>query len=100
MRKLMIVDEFRQEATTSLFTKTQAMAITIRLLQLELSEPDNTQEEIAVLSAALKRFDFNYLDANTTKIDAILDSANVARLKSTDILNAIDAVLFDVKQLF
>ncbi|MEG0691535.1 MAG: hypothetical protein RR444_00440 [Oscillospiraceae bacterium] len=97
MRKLQIVDEFRQEAATSLFTKTQAMAITIRLLQLELAEPENTPDEIRVLAAALQRFDFRYLDANTTKIDAILDSANVARLKSTDILSAIDTILFDVK---
>lgn len=97
MRKLQIVDEFRQEAATSLFTKTQAMAITIRLLQLELAEQGNTSDDNRVLTAALQRFDFRYLDSNTTKIDDILDAANVARLKSTDILSAIDAVIFDVK---
>ncbi|MFZ2538341.1 MAG: hypothetical protein WAX04_05525 [Oscillospiraceae bacterium] len=97
MRKLQIVDEFRQEAATSVFTKTQAMAITIRLLQLELAEPDNTLEDISLLTVALQRFNFSYLDVNTTKIDEILDAANVARLKSTDILSAIDSILFDVK---
>ena len=97
MRKLQIVDEFRQEAATSLFTKTQAMAITIRLLQLELGEPANTQDDIRVLSTALQRFDFRYLDANTSKVDEILDAANVSRLKSTDILSAIESILFDVK---
>ncbi len=97
MRKLQIVDEFRKEAESSLFTKTQAMAITVRLLQLELVEPQNTPDDIRMLSTALQRFDFRYLDVNTTKIDDILDNANVARLKSTDILSAIDAVLFDVK---
>lgn len=97
MRKLKIVDEFRQEAATSLFTKTQAMAITIRLLQLELAEQDNTQEDSRILSDALKRFNFAYLDTNATSIDKILDDANVARLKSTDILSAIETVVFDVK---
>lgn len=97
MRKLQIVDEFRQEAATSLFTKTQAMAITIRLLQLELSDPSNSDDDNRVLSAALQRFDFRYLDSNTTQIDGILDAANVARLKSTDILSAIEAIIFDVK---
>lgn len=97
MRKLQIVDEFRQEAANSLFTKTQALAITIRLLQLELADSANSDEEIRVLSSALQRFDFGYLDNNTTQIDNILDSASVARLKSTDILAAIDAIIFDVK---
>lgn len=97
MRKLNIVDEFRTEAATSLFTKTQAMAITIRLLQLELANDANAESDVRVLSDMLKRFDFHYLDETPTEIDVILDNANVARLSSEDILNAIELVRFDVE---
>lgn len=96
MKRLLIVDEFRTEAQNSLFTKTQAMAITIRLLQLELAA-ENTPEEAATLSAMLKKFDFHYLDENQTDIDRILDDANVARLTAESILNAIELVKFDVQ---
>lgn len=73
------------------------MAITIRLLQLELAKSDADTEDARILSSALQKFDFNYLDANTTQIDSILDSANVARLSSVDVLGAIETVIFDVK---
>lgn len=97
MRKLNIVDEFRTEAAKSLFTKTQAMAISIRLLQLELAEGSNSQTDTRVLSDMLKRFDFHYLDENPTQTDNILDNANVARLTCEDILKAIELVRFDVE---
>lgn len=95
MKNLQIVDRFRTEASNSLFNKAQAMAISMRLLQLELEDGKNTEEDNRALAEMMKRFDFRYLDARHTDIDEILDSANVARLTSEDILTAIEAVKFD-----
>lgn len=95
MRNLQIVDEFRTEAANSLFNKAQAMSITMRLLQLELEEPDNSEEDKAVLVKMLSKFNFGYLDGTMSRIDMLLDSANVARITADDILKSIEAVKFD-----
>lgn len=97
MRKLNIVDEFRVEAATSIFNKAQALAITVRLLQMELASDVNGAEDKQILSDMLSRFSFEYLDRNHTTIDVVLDDAGVARLTSEDILSAIEAVRFDVE---
>ena len=49
MRTLNKVIEFQQEASNALFTKAQALAITMQLLELERRQPENTPEEAAVL---------------------------------------------------
>lgn len=97
MRKLKIVDEFRVEAANSLFNKAQAMAITVRLLQMELASAENSAEDKQTLSNMLSRFSFEYLDRNHSVIDVVLDDAGVARLTCEDILKAVDAVRFDVE---
>ena len=74
MRTLNKVIEFQQEASNALFTKAQALAITMQLLELERRQPENTPEEAAVL-----------------------DSLGVARLTTAEIAQAIEAVVFDME---
>lgn len=58
MRTLNKVIEFQQEASNALFTKAQALAITMQLLELERRQPENTPEEAAVLENAMKTSTF------------------------------------------
>ena len=95
MKSLTVIDEFRVEAKEALFTKQQAVAITLRLLQAELAEAEGKDAE--VLSKALKSISFSYLDATATRIDEMLDEVGVARFTSEQIINAIQNVLFDVE---
>ena len=44
MRTLNKVIEFQQEASNALFTKAQALAITMQLLELERRQPENTPQ--------------------------------------------------------
>ena len=41
MRTFHKIDEFRTEAANALFTKQQAISVTMRLLELELADPQN-----------------------------------------------------------
>ena len=54
MRTLNKVIEFQQEASNALFTKAQALAITMQLLELERRQPENTPEEAAVLERMVR----------------------------------------------
>ena len=45
MRTFHKIDEFRTEAANALFTKQQAISVTMRLLELELADPQNSEEE-------------------------------------------------------
>lgn len=97
MRKLHIVDKFREEAADSLFNKAQAMTIAMRLIQLELQSEENDAEDRAVLSAMLEKFNFSYIDTTQSEIDLLLDSANVPRITVENLLAAIESVKFDVE---
>lgn len=97
MRILEAVDEFRREAGQALFTKQQAVAVTMSLLDTERKNPDNTEEETRILTDAMNKITFRYLDATESGTDALLDQLNVARLTSENIIAAIEAVLFDCR---
>ncbi len=95
MRTLEKVDEFRREAKNAMFTKQQAVAVTMNLLEAERRCSKNTDEEMRILTDAMQKITFRYLDATETETDALLDSLSVARLSVEDIIAAIDAVIFD-----
>lgn len=97
MRSLNGIDEFKREAANAVFTKEQAMQISLRLLKKELENPANSPEDTAVLKKAMEYFSFEYLDATTTETDKMLDAFNVARLTTEDIVEAIKVLLFDAK---
>lgn len=97
MRTLNKVIEFQQEASNALFTKAQALAIMMQLLELERRQPENTPEEAAVLENAMKNLNFRYLDTTETQTDQMLDSLGVARLTTAEIAQAIEAVVFDME---
>ena len=97
MRTLNKVIEFQQEESNALFTKAQALAITMQMLELERRQPENTPEEAAVLENAMKNLNFRYLDTTETQTDQMLDSLGVARLTTAEIAQAIEAVDFDME---
>ena len=97
MRQLKTVQEFQEEARNAIFTKRQAIAVTLRLLEMELKNPNNTPEDIRILNGALKQAEFGYLDMTKTETDNLLDSLDVARFTVADIVNAITHILFDVQ---
>ena len=97
MRTLHTVHEFQEEASSAIFTKQQAVAVTLRLLELEMLDPENTDEETQLFADALKKAEFRYLDMTKTATDSILDSLNVARFTASDIVRAINDILFDVR---
>lgn len=97
MRSLNKIDEFRREAGNALFTKQQAVAVTLRLLEMESNDPNNTQQETEILNAAMRKINFTYLDATHTQTDALLDSLSVARLTANDIIEAINLIIFEQK---
>ena len=79
------------------FHQAQALAITMQLLELERRQPENTPEEAAVLENAMKNLNFRYLDTTETQTDQMLDSLGVARLTTSEIAQAIEAVVFDME---
>lgn len=95
MRPLPVIEEFKREARNAIFTKEQAMQISLKLLTKELQSPDNTDEEKAVLQKAVEYFSLRYLDETQTETDAMLDAFNVARLTTDDIAEGLKVVLFD-----
>lgn len=97
MRTLEKVDEFRREAKNAIFTKQQAVAVTLNLLDAERRCEKNTEEEMRILTEAMHKITFRYLDTTESETDAMLDSLGVARLTVDDIVEAIDAVLFDCR---
>ncbi|MBR6791213.1 MAG: hypothetical protein IKM31_10145 [Oscillospiraceae bacterium] len=97
MRTLHTVIEFKAEAGNAVFTKQQAVAATLQLLEKEKLNPENTAEETAVFAAAIAKAEFRYIDATKTETDRMLDGLGVARFTTEDIVNGIEALLFDVK---
>ncbi|MGI5894921.1 MAG: hypothetical protein ACOX6P_10060 [Candidatus Merdivicinus sp.] len=96
MRSLSILDEFKKEAPNAIFTKEQAMQISLKLLKKELDRT-TSEEDAAVIRKAIEYFSFSYLDATETETDAMLDAFNVARLTTSDIVEAIQVVLFEAE---
>lgn len=97
MRRLEKLDEFKSEASQALFTKQQAVSVTLRLLESEKNDPRNTEEEIHILSSAMEKAEFSYIDATKTDTDRLLDACGVARISAEDISRALDHLLFDVQ---
>ena len=95
MKNITVFNEFRTEAKDALFTKHQAVAVTLRLLQTALSEAN--EDDKKVISKALETISFSYLDSTATRIDDMLDEVGVARFTSEQIIEAINNVIFDVK---
>ena len=95
MKNITVFNEFRTEAKDALFTKQQAVAVTLRLLQTALSEAN--EDDKKVVSKALETISFSYLDSTATRIDDMLDEVGVARFTFEQIIEAINNVIFDVK---
>ena len=91
------IDEFRREADNALFTKEQALQVVGRLFDLQLVQPENSPEDIRILTAAKQKVNMSYFDATSTEIDQLLDAAAVARLTAANIADAIDVILFEAK---
>lgn len=96
MKNLKKLDEFRTEASGALFNKSQAVAVTLRLLEAEMNACD-TPKEAEVFAKALKIAHVGYLDSTDTETDAMLDSLGVARITSEQIAAAVRAILFDAE---
>lgn len=97
MRSLPYIDEFKAEAADAVFTKQQAIAATLQLLQKEQANPANTDEETALFTNAMQKAEFRYIDSTVTDTDRMLDGLGVARFTTQSIVDALDALLFDVK---
>ncbi len=97
MNNLPFIDEFKIEAANAMFTKQQAVAATLQLLTLESKKSTNTEKDVEIFNAALKKAEFKYIDATQTGTDAMLDSLGVARFTAQEIVSAIETLLFDVK---
>ena len=97
MRTLKKIDEFRVEAVNAVFTKQQALAVAFKLFELELADPDNSEEDSRILTDAMKRVSIYYFDSTATQTDTILDAIGVARLTAEDIINAINIMIFEAK---
>ena len=97
MRTMKYVDEFRREAANAVFTKQQAVSVTLQLLTLEMDEPGNSEEETALFRKALERAEFRYIDATKTQTDKMLDAIGVARFTTEDLVNAIEMIVFDAE---
>ena len=95
MRTLNSVSEFQTEAANAVFTKQQAISATLQLLTKEWNDPGNTPEEKSVLENAIQRAEFRYIDATKSETDRMLDAIGVARFTTQDIVNAIQAIVFD-----
>ena len=95
MKNIAVFNEFRTEAKDALFTKQQAVAVTLRLLQTALAEAN--EDDKKVITKALEKISFSYLDSTATRIDDMLDDVGVARFTTTQIIDAINNVIFDVE---
>ena len=92
MRTLNSVSEFQTEAANAVFTKQQAISATLQLLTKEWNDPGNTPVENAI-----QRAEFRYIDATKSETDRKLDAIGVARFTTQDIVNAIQAIVFDAE---
>ncbi|MCI8497246.1 MAG: hypothetical protein HFE85_03205 [Clostridiales bacterium] len=97
MRTLYQLEEFKKEAGEALFTKQQAISVTLRLLEMELKNPQNSEDDRRILADAMKQASFHYIDQTQTGIDSLLDSVGVARIPAVSIADAVSQIIFDVE---
>ena len=97
MRTLSKVREFAGEASNALFNKQQAVTVTLRLLEMEANDLNNTPEESRILKTAISKAEFRYLDLTRTDTDTLLDSLGVARFTTQDIVSAVEDILFNAQ---
>ena len=97
MRPLRHLEEFQREASGALFTKQQAVTVTLRLLESEQRAPENTPQETRLFTDAMQKVEYRYLDATQTATDRLLDSLSVPRFTADQIIQALENVLFDVQ---
>ncbi|MCI8351595.1 MAG: hypothetical protein HFJ86_10610 [Oscillospiraceae bacterium] len=97
MRPLRRLEEFQREASGALFTKQQAVTTTLRLLESEQKAPENTPEETQLFTQAMQKVEYRYLDSTNTATDQLLDSLSVPRFTASQIVQALQDVLFDVQ---
>lgn len=97
MRTFRRIEEFKTEASNALFTKQQALSITLKLFELELADTSNSNQDKKILNDAIQNVNINYFDMTSSETDKILDLVGVARLNIYDISNAIDTILFECK---
>ena len=50
-----------------------------------------------MLENAIQRAEFRYIDATKSETDRMLDAIGVARFTTQDIVNAIQAIVFDAE---
>ena len=93
MRPLRRLEEFQREASGALFTKQQAVTTTLRLLESEQKAPEETQ----LFTQAMQKVEYRYLDSTNTATDQLLDSLSVPRFTASQIVQALQDVLFDVQ---
>ena len=96
MRTLESITEFKQEAANAVFTKQQAVAVTLQLLQKALANPNNS-DYAQTIQNAIDKAEFRYIDATKTGTDQMLDSISVARFTTQNIVDGINALLFDAE---
>ncbi|HIT08279.1 MAG TPA: hypothetical protein IAB55_04240 [Candidatus Merdivicinus faecavium] len=98
MLNLAALDELIREAPHALYTREQAVQVSLMLLKTELNRAGSANEA-DILRRAIDQFtrNFRYLDPNQSETDRMLDSLGVARLRTEDIVEAIKAVLFDAE---
>lgn len=97
MRTLESITEFKQEAANAVFTKQQAVSATLQLLQKELMSKKNSSEEAEILQNAINKAEFRYIDTTKTETDQMLDAIGVARFTTQNIVDGINALLFDAE---
>ena len=95
---LQSLDELIREAPHALYTREQAVQVSIMLLRKELNRAGSINEA-EILRRAINQFtrNFRYLDSTASETDQMLDSLKVPRLRTEDIVEAIKAVLFDAE---
>ena len=96
MRTLNSVSEFQTEAANAVFTKQQAISATLQLLTKEWNDPAIRLRKIGS-GNAIQRAEFRYIDATKSETDRMLDAIGVARFTTQDIVNAIQAIVFDAE---
>ncbi len=98
MMTLQSLDELIREAPHALYTREQAVQVSIMLLRKELNRAGSINEA-EILRRAINQFtrNFRYLDSTASETDQMLDSLEVPRLRTEDIVEAIKAVLFDAE---
>ena len=57
----------------------------------------NSSEEAEILQNAINKAEFRYIDTTKTETDQMLDAIGVARFTTQNIVDGINALLFDAE---